>query len=621
MKKFTFLCLAIIAVSGLSAQNNKYDGTVEVTTCEHFSLSQPLSKLFEENQPSTNFVEHGEMRESKDIENRKAQTFIETNDVDPVVQSEYGSFTTKSLVNWGGQTGSSCPPDPTGAVGTNYYVQAINATPFKIFNKTTGTQVGTVRQLGNLWSPTVSNDGDPIVLYDKFADRWFMAQFKFSGSYKIYIAISTTNDPTGTYYCYTFSSSQMPDYGKFSIWQDGYYMTSNQNTQKVLIFERAQMLLGNTSSRMITKNFTTSPPSDGGFFCPLSADADGQLPPAGTPCPIFTYEDNGWGAGYVDRINIYNLAVNWVPTTPTATFTGPTQLPTLAFDASYDGGWLDISQYGSTQKLDGIGGVFTFRAQHRVWTGYNSVVLCMGVKTGVGTQRGIRWFELRQTGGVWSIYQQGTYGPADGLNRWVGSIAMDDNGSIGMAYAVAGSGGTGGNVYPSIRYTGRRAGDLPLGTMSFAETTAIAGTGAITNCSQRFGDYSHTSLDPSDGLTFWHTGEYGTSGGGYGTRIFSFQIPLVTGIEEEKNLTSPGVIVYKSGFNINIKADHLPSNNQMVIDLFDINGQKITGKTIVPISNSFETTFNVQGLATGTYLVRVGEPNTSFQKVTKVIIE
>ena len=121
--------------------------------------------------------------------------------------------------------GGSYPPDPSGAIGTNYYVQSVNATPFKVFNKTTGAQVGTVKQIGSLFGLT-SNDGDPIVLYDKYADRWFLSQFGLSGN-KIYIAISTTNDPTGTYYCYTFTSPAFPDYLKFSIWQDGYYMCSN----------------------------------------------------------------------------------------------------------------------------------------------------------------------------------------------------------------------------------------------------------------------------------------------------------------------------------------------------------------------------------------------------------
>jgi hypothetical protein len=200
MKKTLLLLLSFASFCGLMAQNISDDGKVEVIKCEKFNISKPLRDLFEEKVPSTYFIEHDGIRESKDIENRISRGFVENNDVDPVVQKEAGYLQAKTLVNWLGQSDGSCPPDPTGAVGINYYVQAVNASPFKIYNKTTGAQVGTVRQIGNLWSPAVSNDGDPIVLYDKFADRWFIAQFGFSYPYKLYIAISTTNDPTGTYY-------------------------------------------------------------------------------------------------------------------------------------------------------------------------------------------------------------------------------------------------------------------------------------------------------------------------------------------------------------------------------------------------------------------------------------
>ena len=612
MKKIYLLSLGIVAFIGLSAQNNADDKKVVMVKCEQVGISKPLRELFEENQPNINFEQNGEYKESKDREHRKAQTFVEMNNVDPVIQDFQGKYNAKALVNWEGQSDGSCPPDPTGAIGANYYVQAVNASPFKVFNKTTGATVGTVRQIGSLWNPATGNWGDPIVLYDKFADRWFVSQFGTGN--KVYIAISTTNDPTGTYYTYTFTSPDFPDYLKFSIWQDGYYMTSNQAAQNVFVFQRSQMLLGLTP-KSFYKSF--SPPNDGAFFCPLPADADGQLPPAGTPCPIFCYQDDGWGTGLTDGINIYSMTVDWAPTTPTATIT-TTQLPTLPFDSSYDPNWDDIAQPGTTNKLDGLGGVFTFRAQHRVWAGYNSVVLCGLVKVSTSPIRhGIRWYELRQTGGVWSIYQQGTYAPADGLNRWCGSIAMDDNGSIGMAYAV--SGGT--STFPSLYYTGRRSVD-PIGTMSFAETLAMAGVAKMSNmCGNRFGDYAHTSLDPVDGITFWHTGEYVSSGGNPSTRIFSFQIPMYVGVEEQQTIVSPKIIVYKSNSDLIVKANNLPSNSEMLVDLFNINGQKISGKKIIPIVNGFETTINVSGLAAGTYLVRVGEANTSFQKVTKVIID
>jgi PKD repeat protein len=93
---------------------------------------------------------------------------------------------------------------------------------------------------------------------------------------------------------------------------------------------------------------------------------------------------------------------------------------------------------------------------------------------------------------------------------------MDVNGSISLSYCKSSS-----TVYPSLCFTGRLAGD-PLGIMTFAETQVVAGASSQTG-TNRYGDYSQTSLDP-DGVTFWHTGEYIPSGG-VRTRIYSFQLP------------------------------------------------------------------------------------------------
>jgi hypothetical protein len=426
----------------------------------------------------------------------------------------------------------------------------------------------------------------------------------------VLFAISKTSDPTGQYYTYSYTSPQFPDYQKFSIWADGYYMTSNQSNQKVFVFERDSMLAGVPTSRALNKTF--SPPTDNAFFCPLPADADGQLPPAGTPCYIFSYEDDGWGSGYVDRINIYKMSVVW-GTTPTATIAVEAQLPTQPFDASYNQNWDDISQPVTTTKLDGIGGVFTYRAQYRRWTGYNSVVLNNPVMVNTTTgQRSIRWYELRQnsTTNQWSIYQQSTYAPDD-LNRWVGSIAMDDNGSISLAYSVSNS-----NVYPGLRYTGRLATDS-LNTMTFAEQIVAVGNSAQTS-NNRYGDYSHTALDPVDGTIFWHTGEY-ILNGEPATKIYSFKFPASTvGIKESSNSLS--FIASNHGDEIRINIMNLPNNKELIIDLFDINGRFVNGKKINPTENTVETSFSNQGLAKGTYLVRIGNNNTNFQKVTKVII-
>jgi len=184
---------------------------------------------------------------------------------------------------------------------------------------------------------------------------------------------------------------------------------------------------------------------------------------------------------------------------------------------------------------------------------------------------------------------------------------MDDNGSIGMAYAVSSP-----TVYPSLRYTGRNASD-PLGQMTYSETVAMAGTSSQTGFN-RYGDYSQTTMDP-DGITFWHTGEYVS--GGAKTRIFSFQIPsIATGINEVSN--KPDVLVFTNENSLNVKGIRLPNDNETQADLFDIMGKQIMAKKVMPVLGSLETSFDIGALAKGTYLVRIG--NEKFQKVVKVTL-
>ena len=133
---------------------------------------------------------------------------------------------------------------------------------------------------------------------------------------------------------------------------------------------------------------------------------------------------------------------------------------------------------------------------------------------------GVRWYELRRSGGAWSLYQEGTYAP-DTTHRWMGSIAMDGGGNIALGYSASSTG-----VFPSIRYTGRLAGDT-LGTMPQVETTIVAGSGS--NNSNRWGDYSAMNVDPADDCTFWYTNEYATANGTWNTRVASFRFDSCAG--------------------------------------------------------------------------------------------
>jgi len=167
---------------------------------------------------------------------------------------------------------------------------------------------------------------------------------------------------------------------------------------------------------------------------------------------------------------MYKVATDTLAHTVAITRADSFLVPT--FNAYFsDGSEKDISQPNYPNGVDALDGTFNFRVPYLRFTGYNSVVLSNTVNLG-GSVAGIRWYELRQdeVTKVWSIYQDGTYAPNDGISRWNGAICMDQEGDIAMEYSVASS-----TVYPSIRYTGRLAGDA-LGQMTIAEQTVINGT-------------------------------------------------------------------------------------------------------------------------------------------------
>lgn len=85
---------------------------------------------------------------------------------------------------------SAAAPDTTGAVGATQYVQWVN-TAYAVFDKTTGGRLLGPTPGSALWSNfgghpcENTNDGHPIVLYDKAANRWVMTQAS-SGSGAFY---------------------------------------------------------------------------------------------------------------------------------------------------------------------------------------------------------------------------------------------------------------------------------------------------------------------------------------------------------------------------------------------------------------------------------------------------
>jgi len=416
------------------------------------------------------------------------------------------------------------PPDTDGDVGPNHYFQMVNLS-FAIYSKT-GTLLYGPADNSTLWNGfigpwTGTNDGDPIVLYDEQADRWLASQFAVNtsnGTYWELIAISTTNDPTGSYYQYAFQFPDFNDYPKFGVWPDGYYASFNifgsYNRVAAAVFERDSMLIGNPNAQMILFDLPTG--SDP--FSMLPADFDGTPPPAGTPCYFAYFNDDAWGYAN-DQLRIWEFDTDW--NTPSNSTFGESQtLQTSAFDSEICTAFRGrcIPQPATTKKLESISDRLMFRLQYRNFGSYQVMVTNHTVDAGSGIA-GIRWYELRNTGSGWNIHQQSTYSP-DTRHRWMGSMAMDGQGNIALGYSVSNS-----TTFPSIRFTGRLSGDA-LNQMTIAEATIIAGSGSQTGDACRWGDYSMMSVDPSNPTIFWYTQEYiqTTGTASWRTRIASFEI-------------------------------------------------------------------------------------------------
>ena len=441
---------------------------------------------------------------------------------DPGLQDYFGSLLTDTTIqnfDGMGNLGGYVPPDTHGDVGFNHYFEVINCS-YSIYNKSGGKLFGPAGN-STVWSgmPNNSNDGDAIVLFDELANRWIFSQFSLpngSSTAPFYqmIAVSQTPDPTGSWYRWEYVFSSMPDYPKFGIWTDGYYMSTNNFGpgsagwvgNGAYSYDRTAMLAGNPNAMRIS---FTLPPGGDGFISLLPADCDGAFPAMGTP-NYFTYIRTGG----TQRLGVYQFHSDW-GAPANSTFGSLAYLNVNSFSTLGSG----IPQKGSPQKLETLSDRLMYRLQYRKFNGYSSMVLNHSVNAGSG-KAGIRWYELRDTGTGWSIYQQSTYSP-DNDSRWMGSIAQDTAGTISIAYSVSSA-----TMYPAIRYTGRLKND-PINQMTIQEKTIVNGGGSQTGIwsgRSRWGDYSALSIDPSSPTTFWFTTEYyaTTSSSGWQTRIASF---------------------------------------------------------------------------------------------------
>jgi hypothetical protein len=446
--------------------------------------------------------------------------------------AEPGAATVRSflapVVNIDGHSFTGAfPPDTVGDVGPNHYIQMVNdgagGSSFAIYDKSGNVVVGPTG-LDTLWTAggqCANGRGDPIVIYDGFADRWLMSEFAAFGNH-LCVYVSQTPDPVaGGWFLYDFPVPQFPDYPKYAAWPDAYYVSANESSPSAYALDRTRMLFGLPAA---VQRFTAPNLAGFGFQALLPSDLDGAAPPpAGAPNFFMRHRDdevhNFFNDPTRDFLEIFEFHVDF-NNPGNSTFIGPTNIAVSEFDSALCGlfSFSCFPQPGTAQTLDPLREVIMWRLQYRNFGSHESLVGNFVTDVDGNDHGGIRWFELRRSGAsAWSLFQEGTHAP-DAAHRWMGSIAMDRAGDIALGYSVSSD-----TVFPSIRYAGRLQAD-PAGTLPQGEGSILAGQFSQTGV-ERWGDYASMNVDPVDDCTFWYTNEYVQAGGTWRTRIASFAFP------------------------------------------------------------------------------------------------
>jgi hypothetical protein len=324
-----------------------------------------------------------------------------------------------------------------------------------------------------------------------------------------------------------------PDYPKYGVWSNAYFLSSRDFTPNdkfagdaLYALERNKMIDGAPDARMIkyllTPDHAPYLPGDG--LLPPDIDGSRKPPPGSSGLFVGTMDDRAQYHAPFDGLNVFAFSVDWTPN-PSSSFALVAQLPVASFDSVFPchpSSRNCIPQPGTDNRIDILSYRQrpTFRLAYRNFGTYESFVTNQSVEARKELA-GVRWYEIRRAGGSISLYQQGTYAPDDGVNRWMGSIAMNKSGGVGLGYSVSNA----TTVFPGVRYTGRLAGDPP-GEMTLGEAVLIDGSGSQL-VSHRWGDYTDMTVDPTDDCTFWYVNEYyqTSSARGWQTRIGSFRLP------------------------------------------------------------------------------------------------
>ncbi len=617
MKLNNYLVLPFFLVAGAItfAQQD-----VQVTTAVDFWTTEQMSYYPEIDPysiPDKEFQRGGMLstKRQKKADHLKQAEESPTN-LDPLIQE--GGFTREAnppSVSFDGVFSNVSPPDPSGAVGPNHIVEMTNSV-WAVFDKSGNVAPGFPKSIND---PLGTGNGDPIVLYDREADRFLISQFKdpFSSSgSRFLVAISTTSDPTGSYNVFSFNPNGTIDYPHFGIYGNSYVITGNFSpTGRMYALNREKMINGDASAEMVSLSL---PNYSGGtvFNAPQPAHSEGAGIASG-PVPILWFQDNAWFGVSNDHMKVWDFSVTWA-NPGGANVSAPIEINLADFDSFIAGtggdAFANLEQPGTAQRIDALVHVLNFQTHRYDFGTHQSIVYNFAVEPVNNSKiSALRWGELRKVGaGNWELFQEGTFvDQADGESVFMGGIGMDQLGNIAMGYIK-----TGATTHPSLYFTGRRDGD-PLGVMTLGPGLIVEGTTSVTSNS-RYGDYAQLVRDPSDDLTFWHTSEY--AGQPRKNRISAFTIDDISlSVDELDATVSELLITSQDQQNFEVLLTTETTSDILRLSVYDIAGKRIRYEQVEKdANNQYKVLLDLTATASGVYIVSIGNAKTKLSE--KIIV-
>ncbi|HLX69993.1 MAG TPA: hypothetical protein VKV04_10240 [Verrucomicrobiae bacterium] len=466
------------------------------------------------------------------------------------------------------------PPDANGAIGPQHFVELINGS-FAVYDKTTGENILRLSDV-DFWGGagiTVASDQaitDPRMIYDPLSQRWFASMVDFDANANdptteandFLIAFSDTSDPTGNWTGFKIRAD--PTHGDFAdfptlgvdsnaVYISGNMFKGEENDigPNLLSFPKADLLNSNITTRTY---FGVLNPTNYGWVLQPATCFD-----ASTNGTILSMGDIGFDDDlHSNLVTFHVLGAG----TAHATLSTPVQIIVDPYSTPLDPN-LEIPQFTATQP-DGTQNLQANDPRFAAKVYNVGGVLYGAHNTEFNNRIAIQWYRIDAASGT--LLEQGMMSDAD-LDLFFPSIAANPAGTV----VIGCNGSSIDTLITSFVYAGQTVsgvttfGDrtlLQAGSVSYHDLNDVLGQLLGEPTDSRWGDYSATSVDPTDPTQIWTiqmipTDVDNSDQTGFGQGIWS------TWITQLQILSLPQLTIAPAGANVLISWPVSAANFQL----------------------------------------------------------